>query len=61
MVPQSDVLVSGVLITTIQVTDRNLDDASGLQVRMNPDWTDIFTFDTNSCKYWKSVCSGNVD
>ena len=47
---QVDVLISGVSVTTLTVTDRNPDDASGLSVRMNPDWIDVFTFDTNTCK-----------
>ena len=51
-VKQSDVLVSGVQITTLIVSDPNLDDAGRLTVRMTEDWIDIFSFDSNTCKYW---------
>ena len=47
---QVDVLISGVYVTTLRVTDRNPDDVGGLSVRMDPDWIDIFTFDTNTRK-----------
>ena len=48
---QSDVLVSGVEITTLIPYDANPDDVGGLKVKMAEDWIDIFTFDSNTCKY----------